>query len=134
MTTNPLSRIFLSPLDGGLDERDLPLDAFDSNGIAPLGPHVDPFEAKIARRRGTRRCYEEQLGDLPGVPFLALVLAGFPWCCSPNFPTWRSPPKWRAHARGTLPAARTRCRRVTRRKLMHLQPTFVHLRAFGGEV
>jgi dTDP-4-amino-4,6-dideoxygalactose transaminase len=36
-------RIFLSPphLDG--DERDLLLDALDSNWIAPLGPHVDAF-------------------------------------------------------------------------------------------
>jgi dTDP-4-amino-4,6-dideoxygalactose transaminase len=48
-------RILLSPphLDG--DERDLLLDAIDSNWIAPLGPHVDAFEAELAERAG-RRC------------------------------------------------------------------------------
>ena len=40
----PVSRIYLSPPDVGDEERRLLLDAFDSNWIAPLGPHVDAFE------------------------------------------------------------------------------------------
>jgi dTDP-4-amino-4,6-dideoxygalactose transaminase len=42
-----MSRIFLSPPDVGSAERDLMLDAFDSNWIAPLGPHVDAFEREF---------------------------------------------------------------------------------------
>jgi pyridoxal phosphate-dependent aminotransferase EpsN len=36
----------------GAEERDLLLDAFDSNWIAPLGPHVDAFEKELAARVG----------------------------------------------------------------------------------
>ena len=45
-------RILLSPphLDG--EERELLLDAFDSNWVAPLGPHVDAFEGEIAAVAG----------------------------------------------------------------------------------
>lgn len=38
----------------GDDERQLLLEAFDSNWIAPLGPHVDAFERELADRAGTR--------------------------------------------------------------------------------
>jgi pyridoxal phosphate-dependent aminotransferase EpsN len=41
-------RLFLSPPDVGPRERELLLDAFDSNWIAPLGPHVDAFEEELA--------------------------------------------------------------------------------------
>jgi len=34
----------------GAEERRLLLDAFDSNWIAPLGPHVDAFEAEMAAK------------------------------------------------------------------------------------
>ncbi len=44
-----MTRVFLSPPDVGDEERRLLLDAFDSNWIAPLGPHVDGFEADLAR-------------------------------------------------------------------------------------
>jgi pyridoxal phosphate-dependent aminotransferase EpsN len=40
--------MFLSPPDVGPEERRLLLDAFDSNWIAPLGPHVDAFEREFA--------------------------------------------------------------------------------------
>ncbi|HEX5070034.1 MAG TPA: aminotransferase class I/II-fold pyridoxal phosphate-dependent enzyme [Vicinamibacterales bacterium] len=45
-------RIYLSPphLDG--DERALVADAFDSNWIAPLGPHVDAFEREVRELTG----------------------------------------------------------------------------------
>ncbi len=48
MATDPPIRMFLSPPDVGAEERELLLDAFDSNWIAPLGPHVDAFEAELA--------------------------------------------------------------------------------------
>lgn len=44
----PPIRIFLSPPDVGPRERELLLDAFDSNWIAPLGPHVDAFEEEFS--------------------------------------------------------------------------------------
>ncbi len=47
-----MSRIYLSPPEVGEDERTMLLDAFDSNWIAPLGPHVDAFEAEFAERLG----------------------------------------------------------------------------------
>ena len=48
-----MSRLYLSPPDVGPIERELLLDAFDSNWIAPLGPHVDAFEAELAAFVGT---------------------------------------------------------------------------------
>jgi dTDP-4-amino-4,6-dideoxygalactose transaminase len=41
-------RIYLSPPHMSGEERALMLDAFDSNWIAPLGPHVDAFEREFA--------------------------------------------------------------------------------------
>jgi dTDP-4-amino-4,6-dideoxygalactose transaminase len=43
-----MTRLFLSPPHVGEVERQLLLDAFDSNWIAPLGPHVDAFEREFA--------------------------------------------------------------------------------------
>ena len=43
-----LARIYLSPPDVGPFEREMLLDALDSNWLAPVGPHVDAFEAEIA--------------------------------------------------------------------------------------
>ncbi|MFI5047352.1 MAG: DegT/DnrJ/EryC1/StrS family aminotransferase, partial [Acidimicrobiia bacterium] len=48
MPTGDHPRLYLSPPDVGADERALLLDAFDSNWIAPLGPHVDAFEREFA--------------------------------------------------------------------------------------
>ncbi len=47
-----MSRILLSPPHMGPEERQLLLDAFDSNWIAPLGPHVDAFERELAEAVG----------------------------------------------------------------------------------
>ena len=47
-----MKRIYLSPPDAGAAERELLLDAFDSNWIAPLGPHVDAFEREFAAAVG----------------------------------------------------------------------------------
>ena len=43
-----MTRIFLSPPDVGDLERRFLMDAFDSNWLAPLGPHVDAFEREFA--------------------------------------------------------------------------------------
>ena len=45
-------RIYLSPPCMLGRERELLLDAFDSNWIAPLGPHVNAFEQEFAARVG----------------------------------------------------------------------------------
>lgn len=47
-----MSRIYLSPPHMGAEERALLIDAFDSNWIAPLGPHVNAFEQEICDYTG----------------------------------------------------------------------------------
>lgn len=47
-----MSRIYLSPPDLAGTELTLLRDAVESNWIAPLGPHVDAFEAAMAGRLG----------------------------------------------------------------------------------
>ena len=47
-----MKRIYLSPPHMGDQERTLLLEAFDSNWIAPLGPHVEAFEREFAARLG----------------------------------------------------------------------------------
>jgi dTDP-4-amino-4,6-dideoxygalactose transaminase len=47
-----MNRVYLSPPDVGALERQFLLDAFDSNWIAPLGPHVDEFEREFAAAIG----------------------------------------------------------------------------------
>jgi dTDP-4-amino-4,6-dideoxygalactose transaminase len=42
------ARVYLSPPHVDGDERALVAEAFDSNWIAPLGPHVDAFEREFA--------------------------------------------------------------------------------------
>lgn len=49
-------RIYLSPPHVGRTERLLLKDAFESNWIAPLGPHVDAFEAEFGAVMGGRPC------------------------------------------------------------------------------
>jgi dTDP-4-amino-4,6-dideoxygalactose transaminase len=46
------NRIYLSPPDVGAAERELLLDAFDSNWIAPVGEHLDAFEREVAALAG----------------------------------------------------------------------------------
>lgn len=68
-----MNRIYLSPPDMGPEERALLLDAFDSNWIAPLGPHVDAFEAEFSERVG-RSCVALASGT--AALHLALILLG----------------------------------------------------------
>ena len=69
-----MGRIYLSPPHMGADERALLLDAFDSNWIAPLGPHVDAFEQEIAARVGVAAAAALSSGTA-GL-HLALILLG----------------------------------------------------------
>lgn len=46
------TRIYLSPPHMSPKSRELLLEAYDSNWIAPLGPHVDMLEAEFAARIG----------------------------------------------------------------------------------
>src|ERR1043166_795149 len=47
-----MARMYLSPPHMSQHELQLVLDAFASNWIAPLGPHVDAFEKEFARAIG----------------------------------------------------------------------------------
>jgi pyridoxal phosphate-dependent aminotransferase EpsN len=69
-----MARIFLSPPHVSEVERALLLDAFDSNWIAPLGPHVDAFERELAERVGARDAAALSSGT--AALHLALVLLG----------------------------------------------------------
>jgi dTDP-4-amino-4,6-dideoxygalactose transaminase len=69
-----MSRIYLSPPHMGPSERELLLDAFDSNWIAPLGPHVDAFERELADQAGVREAAALASGTA-GL-HLALLLLG----------------------------------------------------------
>jgi dTDP-4-amino-4,6-dideoxygalactose transaminase len=55
-------------------ERQLLLDAFDSNWIAPLGPHVNAFEAEFAQRVGV--AHAAALSSGTAALHLALLLVG----------------------------------------------------------
>lgn len=67
-------RIYLSPPHMGADERELLMDAFDSNWIAPLGPHVDAFENEICQRLGI--VSGAALASGTGALHLALLIIG----------------------------------------------------------
>lgn len=69
-----MPRLFLSPPEVGARERALLLDAFDSNWIAPLGPHVDAFEREFAEFVGMRSAAALSSGT--AALHLALVLLG----------------------------------------------------------
>ena len=69
-----MTRLFLSPPDVGPRERELLLDAFDSNWIAPVGPHVDAFEREFTQFVGVRDAAALSSGT--AALHLALVLLG----------------------------------------------------------
>jgi dTDP-4-amino-4,6-dideoxygalactose transaminase len=58
----------------GASERELLLQAFDSNWVAPLGPHVDAFERELAVKTGTT--HVAALSSGTGALHLALRLLG----------------------------------------------------------
>ncbi len=67
-------RIFLSPPHVFGRERELVTEAFDSNWIAPLGPHVDGFERELAQTTG--RAHVAALSSGTAALHLALKLVG----------------------------------------------------------
>ncbi|HET9956602.1 MAG TPA: aminotransferase class I/II-fold pyridoxal phosphate-dependent enzyme [Polyangiaceae bacterium] len=69
-----MARIYLSPPDMGPHERSLLLEAFDSGWIAPLGPHVNAFEAEFAQRVGASHAVALSSGT--AALHLALILLG----------------------------------------------------------
>lgn len=69
-----MKRLFLSPPLVGDEERRLLLDAFDSNWIAPLGPHVDAFERELAEKVGLPHAVALSSGT--AALHLALLLLG----------------------------------------------------------
>ncbi|MEI9951383.1 MAG: aminotransferase class I/II-fold pyridoxal phosphate-dependent enzyme [Pseudomonadota bacterium] len=69
-----MGRIYLSPPHMGSSEREFLLDAFDSNWIAPLGPHVDALENEVAAAVGAG--HAAALSSGTAALHLALVLLG----------------------------------------------------------
>jgi dTDP-4-amino-4,6-dideoxygalactose transaminase len=67
-------RTYLSPPDVGPTERKLLLDAFDSNWIAPLGPHVEAFEREFADEVGVSHAVALSSGT--AALHLALIALG----------------------------------------------------------
>jgi pyridoxal phosphate-dependent aminotransferase EpsN len=67
-------RIYLSPPHMGPDERQLLVEAFESNWVAPLGPHVDAFERELAAHVGIPHAVALSSGT--GALHLALVVLG----------------------------------------------------------
>jgi dTDP-4-amino-4,6-dideoxygalactose transaminase len=69
-----MKRIYVSPPHMGRDERALLLDAFDSNWIAPTGPHLECFERELAARVGVEDAVAVSSGT--AALHLALMLLG----------------------------------------------------------
>ena len=65
-------RIYLSPPHMGANELNYIHEAFDTNWIAPLGPHVDGFEAAIQQYLGVHHCAALSSGT--AALHLALIL------------------------------------------------------------
>jgi dTDP-4-amino-4,6-dideoxygalactose transaminase len=67
-------RIYLSPPHLSGSELDYLKDAIDSNWVAPLGPHVDAFEAELAQQAGVPHALALSSGT--AALHLALVVLG----------------------------------------------------------
>src|SRR5438552_4899280 len=130
-----VARLYLSPPDVGDVERELLLEAFDSNWIAPVGPLLDRFErdfasfvgvpaaAAVASGTAALHLALQMLGVGPGdvvvVPSLTFVapaaavtyVGATPVFLDSDEPTWNLDPQLLADElagrarRGTLPAA-----------------------------
>ncbi len=72
--TGAPSRVYLSPPHMSGRERQLLLDAFDSNWIAPLGPHVDALEREFAEKLGVAEAVAVSSGT--AALHLALLVLG----------------------------------------------------------
>ena len=69
-----MPRLYLSPPDVGAVERAYLLDAFDSNWIAPVGPHVDALEKEMADAVGVSHAVALSSGT--AALHLALLVLG----------------------------------------------------------
>jgi pyridoxal phosphate-dependent aminotransferase EpsN len=69
-----VARVYLSPPHVSGREADLVADAIASNWIAPLGPHVDAFEAELADATGVEHAVALSSGT--AALHLALVVLG----------------------------------------------------------
>jgi pyridoxal phosphate-dependent aminotransferase EpsN len=69
-----LDRVYLSPPHLSGEEQTLVMDAFASNWIAPLGPHVDAFESEFAEAVNVP--YAVALSSGTAALHLALIVAG----------------------------------------------------------
>ena len=67
-------RLYLSPPHIGPDELALVTEAFETNWVAPVGPHVDAFEAEFAASVGSRHAVAVSSGT--AALHLALRLVG----------------------------------------------------------
>lgn len=79
-----MRRIYLSPPHMSAGERQLLCEAFDSNWIAPVGPHVDAFEMELAAYVGVR--HAAALSSGTAALHLALVVLG----AGPGDEVWTS--------------------------------------------
>ena len=83
-----MNRIYLSPPHLTGAERDLVDEAFDTNWIAPMGPHVEAFEQEMCEKLGVR--YAKALSSGTAGIHLALLMLGVEqgdevWCSSLTF-------------------------------------------------
>ena len=69
-----MPRVYLSPPHLSGREAELVADAIESNWIAPLGPHVDAFEAELAAVAGVEHAVALSSGT--AALHLALVVLG----------------------------------------------------------
>ncbi|MBA3698980.1 MAG: DegT/DnrJ/EryC1/StrS family aminotransferase [Planctomycetes bacterium] len=82
------TRVYLSPPHLGGDELSLVQEAFATNWVAPIGPHVDAFEREMAARLGVAGAVALSSGT--AALHLALVINGVGpgdqvWCASLTF-------------------------------------------------
>lgn len=88
MNTAKVPRLYLSPPHLGGDEWPLVQEAFASNWVAPIGPHVDAFEREMASRHGVAGAVALSSGT--AALHLALIVNGVApgdrvWCASLTF-------------------------------------------------
>jgi len=74
VTTTTRGRVYLSSPHMGGEEEELVAEAFRTNWIAPLGPHVDAFEREFCERVGAG--HAAALSSGTAALHLALLLAG----------------------------------------------------------
>ena len=91
METPP--RLYLSPPHIGPDELGLVTEAFETNWVAPVGPHVDAFEREFAEYVGARHAVALSSGtaalhlalrDLGIGPGDEVVVSSLTFCASAN--------------------------------------------------